>query len=95
MTRKRQVTIPKEVADLYHIEPGDEIEWVPDGSEIRVVPAGASRPERRDVMDRLAAFDRATRRRDERAPRAAPRSTEEEERRGWSREELHDRGRTR
>ena len=95
MTRKRHVTIPKEVTNLYHIKPGDEIEWVPAGSEIRVIPAGAPRPGRLDVMDRLAAFDGATRRRDERAPRAAPSRTEEEERRGRTREELHDRGRSR
>ena len=95
VTSKRQVTIPKEVADRYRIEPGDEIEWVPAGNEIRVIPAGATPPGRLDVLDRLAAFDRATRRRDERAPRAAPSTSEGEERRGWTREELHERGRAR
>ena len=63
----------------------------------RVIPTRAPRPMRLDVADRLAAFDRAPRRRDERTPRATEatdRGTDEgRERRGWTREELHERGR--
>jgi AbrB family looped-hinge helix DNA binding protein len=95
VTSKRQVTIPKEVADRYRIEPGDEIEWIPVGDEIRVITAGTARVGSLDVPDRLAAFDRATVRRDERAAGASTKPTEQNALRGWTREELHDRGRTR
>jgi AbrB family looped-hinge helix DNA binding protein len=95
VTSKRQVTIPKEVADRYRIEPGSEIEWIPAGDEIRVIPPGTARTGRLEVADRLAAFDRATRRRDERATGTAAHPTDDKARRGWTREELHERGRTR
>lgn len=92
VTSKRQVTIPKEVADRYRIEPGDEIRWVPAGSEIRVLPKGAhaTGSNRLDAADRLALFDRATRRRDTRAHATTPAPESD---RGWTREELHERGR--
>jgi bifunctional DNA-binding transcriptional regulator/antitoxin component of YhaV-PrlF toxin-antitoxin module len=34
LTSKRQVKVPKEIADRYRLGPGDEIRWVPAGSEI-------------------------------------------------------------
>ena len=95
VTSKRQVTIPKELADRYRIESGDEIEWVPAGDEIRVIRAGASRPGRLGIAQRLAVFDRATSRRDARMAGIAGKPTEEATRRGWTREELHERGRAR
>lgn len=92
VTSKRQVTIPKEVADRYRIGPGDEIRWVPAGSEIRVLPKGAhaTGSNRLDRAERLALFDRATRRRDTRAHATTPAPESD---RGWTREELHERGR--
>jgi AbrB family looped-hinge helix DNA binding protein len=95
VTSKRQVTIPKEVADRYRIHPGDEIEWIPAGDEIRVIPMGTTRQGRLDEAGRLASFDRATGRRDERAGGITVKPTEEGSGRGWTREELHERGRTR
>ena len=94
VTSKRQVTIPKEVADLYGIEPGDEIAWIPDGRAIRVVPGGASAHGQRGVEERLASFDRATARRDE-STTSNRADAREGARRGWTREELHERGRAR
>ena len=94
VTSKRQVTIPKEVADRYRIEPGDEIRWIPSGDEIRVVPAGRSAPSRLGVEDRLALFDRATERRDGQT-RPVGAGDQPASERGWTREELHERGRTR
>lgn len=93
VTSKRQVTIPKELADRYRIRPGDDIEWIPAGSEIRVVPPGATRSARLGIEERLANFDQATLRRDRRTVerRIGPGGPAVE--RGWSREELHDRGR--
>lgn len=95
VTSKRQVTIPKEVSDLYGIRPGDEIDWIPHGHEIRVVPAGDSTRRRLSAQERLALFDLATRRRDERAMAGAGEAAEAADRRGWTREELHERGRAR
>jgi hypothetical protein len=89
------VTIPKDVADRYRIHPGTEIEWVPAGEEIRVIPPGTAHPVRLDVGQRLATFDRATRRRDERGRAALAKPIEEGAGRGWTRDELHERGRTR
>ena len=31
VTSKYQVTVPKKIADAYHISPGDDIDWVPAG----------------------------------------------------------------
>ncbi|HET8540661.1 MAG TPA: AbrB/MazE/SpoVT family DNA-binding domain-containing protein [Anaeromyxobacter sp.] len=87
VTSKLQVTVPKALADRFGIAPGDEIEWEAAGDAMRIVPArrkpGAS------VASRLKLFDQATaRQRDrDRARRVASGRG-----RGWSREELYDRG---
>lgn len=93
VTSKRQVTIPKELADRYRIEPGDEIRWIPSGDEIRVVPAGAPKDVRLTVEDRLELFDRATERRDRRQASEGGLATDGRADRGWTRDELHDHGR--
>jgi bifunctional DNA-binding transcriptional regulator/antitoxin component of YhaV-PrlF toxin-antitoxin module len=90
VTSKLQVTVPKALAERYGIDPGDEIAWEAAGDVIRVVP-----PRRRPVRDlaaRLGLFDQATtrqkgREKATRRPRAKSR--------GWTREELYDRGRAR
>jgi len=38
VTSKYQVTVPKAIAELYTIRPGDDIEWVAAGDVIRVIP---------------------------------------------------------
>ena len=92
MTSKRQVTLPKELADEYGIEPGDEIEWERAGDSIRVVPR-ARGPVGLSVAERLALFDAGTRRHEERW--AGVRVPTPPEYRGWTRDELYDRGRAR
>ena len=87
MTSKRQVTLPKELADEYGIEPGDEIQWERAGDVIRVVPPGRS-PEELGVAERLALFDEASRRHEE---RWAGRELSTPKNRGWTRDDLHDR----
>ncbi len=87
VTSKLQVTVPKALADRYHIEPGAEIEWEAAGDAIRVIPA---RTRRADPASRLKLFDQATARQLERGTRFA-RAPE----RGWSREDLYERGRPR
>lgn len=90
VTSKLQVTLPKAIADQYKIRPGDEIEWAPAGEAIRVVPAGKRLPSV-DPGERARIFDQATDRHRKRRIRseAQPRD------RGWTREDLYGRGRTR
>ncbi len=94
VTSKRQVTIPKELADRYGIQPGDRIRWIPAGDEIRVVTARTFGAEALTTAHRLSLFDRATERRDRlHAERGHSASLWRD--RGWTRDELHDRGRAR
>lgn len=89
MTSKLQVTVPKALAEQYGIRPGDDIEWLAAGDTIRVVPASRSRPAR-SLEDRLEIFDQATERQRERE--TLVKRDVESESRGWTREELYDRG---
>jgi AbrB family looped-hinge helix DNA binding protein len=89
VTSKLQVTIPKAVADRYQIEPGAEIVFEPAGDVIRVVP---QRRQATDVRERVRLFERALARQRQ---REAGRVFAEVKDRGWSREELYDRGRPR
>lgn len=86
VTSKRQVTIPKAIADRYDIEPGDEIEFLAAGDGIRVQTSAA----RSGVLDRdrrLELFDQATARQQERQKTRRRRGRG----RGWRREELYER----
>ena len=90
VTSKLQVTVPKALAERYGIDPGDEIDWEAAGDVIRVLPP--RRQPVRDVAARLRLFDQATARqkaREKRTRRPRARS------RGWTREDLYDRGRAR
>ncbi len=93
MTSKLQVTLPKALARQYRIEPGDEILWVAAGDSIRVVPASAH-PHSDTTEARLRLFDKATERQRERDAGKKAR-THEPPHRGWKREELYQRGRSR
>jgi bifunctional DNA-binding transcriptional regulator/antitoxin component of YhaV-PrlF toxin-antitoxin module len=104
VTSKLQLTVPKAIADRYKIRPGDTLEWVPAGDVIRVVPPNRSGgfQQTRSVEERLMLFramlDRQ-RRRERRPenleePRERPWKPHEIER-GWRREDLYTRGRTR
>ena len=90
VTSKYQVTIPKAIADRYGIAPGQEIDWLPAGEAIRVVPERA-RERAPDRRRRLDLFDRASDRQRERDAAVASASGE----RGWRRDELYARGRPR
>jgi AbrB family looped-hinge helix DNA binding protein len=84
VTSRYQVTVPKAIADLYGIRPGDNLEWIPAGDVIRVV-TGHEKPASKDVEERLRLFDEPTERRGGKTPAD----------RGWSREDLYGRGRSR
>jgi AbrB family looped-hinge helix DNA binding protein len=89
VTSKLQVTIPKAIARRYGIEPGTEIDFLPAGEAIRVVPrAGESR--RSDPARRLELFDAATLREDVRRDGRLERDQTTDP--GWTREELYGRG---
>lgn len=90
MTSKRQLTIPKAIADRYRIREGDDLEFVPAGDAIRLVPS-SSGPEPRSTASRLGLFDAATERLRARQESAGQRGAEPAER-GWTREELYARG---
>lgn len=87
VTSKRQVTIPKAIADRYRIASGDEVEFLPAGDAIRVRLRGA-RPSGLDREQRLQRFDQATER--QRARQEGRRSRTAGDR-GWRREELYER----
>ena len=93
VTSKRQVTIPKDIADRYGIGPGDEIDWIPSGDAIRVVPSPSARHTALTVEERLELFDRATERQLRRQQGRV--GGEKPADRGWRREDLYDRGRPR
>jgi AbrB family looped-hinge helix DNA binding protein len=91
ITSKYQVTVPKVIAEKYNLRPGDEIAWIPSGEVIRVVPPSHQEsPEDRDA--RLRLFDQATERH---RRRAASRKRTEPRERGWTRQDLYQRGRSR
>lgn len=91
VTSKYQVSIPKALADRLRIAPGDEVEWSVAGQQLRVTPRAPQRS--LSVDERLALFDAATKRQQTRNKRRKGRVSRRG--RGWTREELYDRGRAR
>jgi AbrB family looped-hinge helix DNA binding protein len=91
VTSKRQVTIPKVIADRYGIASGDDLEFLPAGDAIRVQRT-ADAPRTLDRAQRLALFDQTTERlRKQQGRKRRPESPD----RGWKRDELYGRGRAR
>jgi AbrB family looped-hinge helix DNA binding protein len=90
VTSKRQVTIPKRIADRYGIRAGDELEFVPAGDVIRVITS-RGRTEGKTARSRLALFDAATERQRERQSSGSAGVGEPTDR-GWKRDELYERG---
>lgn len=95
VTGKFQITLPKRLVDTYGIHVGDEVELVAAGDVIAIVLPGAAKP-MLSVEERLRLFDesreRQRQRERERGPLPAPSDPED---RGWTRDELYDRGRPR
>ena len=93
VTSKLQVPVPKALAARYGIRPGDDIRFEEAGEVMRVVPDAAAKPaEVLNTEARLRLFDAATARQ---RTREAGRSLRTASSRGWTREELYERGRTR
>ena len=93
VTKDLQVAIPTELAERYGIKPGDDVEWREGRDGLRLSHAGAR--EVLPVAVRLDLFDRATLREESRSMRRAERIADGNPGRGWTREQLYDRGRTR
>jgi AbrB family looped-hinge helix DNA binding protein len=92
VTTKYQVTLPKRIADEYAIRPGDEIDWVAAGDSIRVIPPGR-KAIAVDRESQLRLFDQATARHLRRSE-SRGRNVDDQGDRGWTREDLYDRGST-
>jgi AbrB family looped-hinge helix DNA binding protein len=90
VTSKFQVTLPKAIAVQFNIQPGDDIDWVAAGDIIRVVPS-TSRTVVEDLESRLRLFDQST----ERLHRRSKHQNTVATKRGWTREDLYTRGRSR
>ena len=90
VTSKYQVTVPKVIAEQFGIHPGDEIQWIPAGEVIRVIPAG--KPLATDDRNKLELFDQATERHRKRS--GAIKTKRPDRSRGWTREDLYVRGRS-
>ena len=91
VTGKFQITLPKRLVDAFGIRVGDEVELVAAGDAIRIVPASSTRSGL-SAQERLRLFDEATQRMTASVKaKKLPPATD----RGWTREELYDRGRTR
>ena len=89
MTSKRQVTVPKALADQYGIEPGADLDWQAAGDVIRVIPPGSRTPTLSTEM-RLELFNAATERQRQRELDSPTRPAKGDDR-GWTRDELYDR----
>ncbi len=90
ITSKLQVTLPKRLAEKHGIAPGDEVRFESVAGVIRMLP-GSAPADLLAMNERLRLFDEATRRIDQRSralsAMAAPSSD-----RGWTRDELYERG---
>ena len=103
VTSKLQLTVPKAIADRYGIRPGDDLDWIPAGDIIRVIPQNVQmRTQRmRSVEERVRLF-RAMLSRQQRREASPEEIESDSERpwkpheieRGWRREDLYTRGRS-
>jgi len=91
VTGKFQITLPKALVDQCGIRVGDELELRPIGRSIQI-NRRPSADTTRLLHERLTHFDRVTKRQ---RTRQAARSIPPARSRGWTREELYVRGRTR
>jgi AbrB family looped-hinge helix DNA binding protein len=53
ITSKGQVTIPKELRDEFGLLPGTEVEFVPEGGEVRVRKASGGRKRGEEFIEHL------------------------------------------
>ena len=91
VTSKYQATVPRKIAEDYDIRPGHNIDWVPAGDVIRVIPPG-KQVAAQDRAAQLRLFDQFTERN---RKRANARAIDKPRERVWKKEDLYRRGRSR
>lgn len=97
VTSKLQLTVPKAIADQYGIRPGDELEWMPAGESIRIELGRGQlvRGPQLSSEEKVELFDRGSKRLENiqrKQLRQGVRGKFAGKGRGWTREELYDRG---
>jgi bifunctional DNA-binding transcriptional regulator/antitoxin component of YhaV-PrlF toxin-antitoxin module len=108
VTSKLQVTLPKAIADRYGVAPGADLVFEPAGDSIRVLVArepGLAPSYGLSLEDKQALLDAVSRRQATRnrryrlglgvTKRKSGAGASAGDERGWTREALYDRGRTR
>lgn len=53
ITTKGQVTIPQEVREQLHLQPGTEVDFVVEGNVVKIVPIAGSNFRGKQLVDRL------------------------------------------
>lgn len=97
VTSKLQLTLPKAIAEQYGIRPGDEVEWAAAEDSIRIEPVrGMARVgQHLTLQERVELFDQGSKRLDkiqaDQLKKVASSKTRGANR-GWTREELYERG---
>lgn len=94
VTAKLQLTLPKRIAEQFGIKPGDDVEFVPAGDVIHLVPPGRRLAPQLSLEERLRLFDKSTKWLQEYA-KQLPLPAEPPEKRDWTREDLYTRGKPR
>jgi AbrB family looped-hinge helix DNA binding protein len=94
VTSKLQLTIPKRLAEQYRIRPGDDVEFLPAGDGIRLVPARLAAARELSAAERLRLFDEAAARQRAREQHRTA-GGEAPATRDWTREDLYTRGKPR
>lgn len=92
ITGKFQLTLPKRLVETYGLKVGDEVDLVPAGDCISLIPASRARTAVEDIEERLQYFDRATERQRIRNRERGLKSAKD---RGWTRDEIYRDARTR
>jgi AbrB family looped-hinge helix DNA binding protein len=92
VTGKFQITLPKRLVETYDIKVGDEVDLLPAGDSISLVPAHRTKADVANPRQRLLYFDRATERQRKRERTRIPGSDKD---RGWTRAEIYTRGQPR
>lgn len=92
ITGKFQITLPKRLADTYGIKVGDDVDFLPAGDSISLVPSRRAKTAAANPQERLRNFDRAT---DRQRRSEVARTLKSARDRGSTREEIYTRGRPR